>query len=266
VKAATCNVYCRNSPRSWAAIHAFAHFVGIQSPEHLEWCNPVRAVPFKRSARTLVNYLEKDEIEALLAVADRSKPQGQRDYALLLFLYNSGARSDEAAQLKISDLHYSPSSWKDGFVKIQGKGGKTRHCPLWASTAQILDEMINRREPDGHVFLNRNYVPITRLGIYEVVKRHAARAAITLPSIAGKQVSPHVIRHSVATHLFRAGVDINTIRDWLGHVEINTTNIYVQIDLETKSKALATCEVTDNGNNGKRWRDQPTLMEFLRNL
>jgi len=260
-----CGTTTRN--QRLAAIHAFAHFVGISSPEHLEWCHQVRAVPFKRAARTLIHYLEKEEIDALLAAADRSTPQGERDYALLLFLYNSGARADEAAQLKIADLNYTPSKWNDGVVQVRGKGGKTRRCPLWPLTIRTLDALIAKREPNEHVFLNRNHLPIKRIGIYEVVKRHAARAAITVPSIASKQVSPHVIRHSAATHLLRAGVEINTISDWLGHVEISTTNIYTHIDLEMKAKALAKCEVTDSdGKKGKRWRDQPSLMEFLRTL
>lgn len=250
-----------------AAIHAFAYFVGTRSPEHLEWCQQIRGIPFKRAPKSLINYLEKDEMDALLATPDRDKSQGFRDYALLLFLYNSGARASEAAELRISSLEYTPGKWDDGVVKIFGKGGKTRRCPLWRSTIQVLHELISNRELSEYVFLNRNRRPITRMGIYEVVTRNARRAAITTLSFATKRVGPHTIRHTAATHLLRAGVDINTIRDWLGHVELVTTNIYAQIDLEMKANALAKCEIKDNGNEKrKRWRDQLTLMEFLRNL
>ncbi len=107
---------------------------------------------------------------------------------------------------------------------------------------------------------------MTRYGIYELVKRYARRAALGMPSIAAKQVSPHTIRHTTATHLLRAGVDINTIRGWLGHVSLSTTNIYAEIDLEMKAKALAKCELAEGARGDKPWRENTSLMEFLRNL
>ena len=249
-----------------AAIHAMASFVGTRSPEHLEWCSEIKTIPFKRSVRTLINYLEKSEMDAMLAAADQSKPQGRRDYALLLFLYNSGARCDEATQLTVADLHYTPSKWDNGYVVLHGKGGKVRRCPLWSTTIQTLHPLVVNRKPEEHVFMNRHNVPIQRHGIYDVVKRHGRRAAVNVPSIATKRISPHIIRHSTACHLLKSGVDINTIRDWLGHASLNTTNIYARIDLETKAKALAKCEMTAEPSNEKHWRDQPELMDFLRNL
>ena len=116
------------------------------------------------------------------------------------------------------------------------------------------------------MFLNRLLQPYKRGGIFDLVKRYGQRAAAVMPSIAGKRVSPHIIRHTTAMHLLKAGVDINTIRAWLGHVSLSTTNIYAEIDLEMKAKALAKCEVEGGGNGDKHWRDQPSLMEFLRTL
>jgi site-specific recombinase XerD len=117
------------------------------------------------------------------------------------------------------------------------------------------------------LFINRNGQPVTRFGIHTLVERHATRACVTAPSIADKKISPHVIRHSTATHLLRAGVDINTIRAWLGHVSLTTTNIYAETDLETKARALATCKPeADPGPATKHWRAQPDLMGFLRSL
>lgn len=250
-----------------AGIHALALFIGNRSPEHLAWCSDVRAVPFKRSARTVIHYLDKPEMDALLTEANQNTAQGCRDHGLLLFLYNSGARADEAAQLTVADLHFTPSDWNgQAYVQICGKGGRTRQCPLWPSTVHEISGLIANREPSEHVFLNRRHVPITRYGIYDVVKRYARRAAVKMPSIAAKQVSPHIIRHTTATHLLRAGVDLNTIRGWLGHVSLSTTNIYAEIDLEMKAKALAKCEVTEGSENAGHWRDQPSLMEFLRTL
>ena len=129
-------------------------------------------------------------------------------------------------------------------VLIRGKGDKLRRCPLWRDTVKELNLLIDGREQGEHVFLNRRKEPITRFGIHTLVKRHVKKLIPEFPSLEKKRVSPHTIRHTTATHLLHAGVDINTIRAWLGHVSINTTNIYVEVDLEMKAKALACCEVT----------------------
>jgi site-specific recombinase XerD len=252
-----CQIASRN--QRLAALHAFARFVGEHSPEHVAWCGQIRSVPFKNTTRPAIAYLDKPEIDALLAEADRRTAQGLRDYALMLFLYNSGARADEAARLLINDLDLTSAS-----VRIVGKGGKQRHCPLWSVTVGELHALSDGRSPTEHVFLNRRGEPITRFGIHTLVERYGCRARIRVPSLANKRVSPHTIRHSTACHLLRAGVDINTIRGWLGHVSLDTTNIYAEVDLEMKAKALTTCDIGD-GNTVRRWHD-PGVMAFLRTL
>ncbi len=254
-----CGIATRN--QRLAAVHAWARFVGEHSPEHIQWCGQLRTIPFKKATKPLVPYLEKPEMDALLSSPNRQTAQGRRDYALLLFLYNSGSRADEAAQLLISHLDLASSS-----VKIRGKGGKERLCPLWPVTIREVAALITNRPSDQHVFLNRRRHPITRFGVHSLVQRHALKAQLKVPSLAAKRVSPHTIRHATATHLLRAGVDINTIRAWLGHVSLNTTNVYAEIDLEMKAKALAMCQVADQKQPQKRWRDDPTLMAFLRSL
>jgi integrase/recombinase XerD len=122
------------------------------------------------------------------------------------------------------------------------------------------------RPPAAHVFLNRCGHPLTRFGIFAMVERYVRRLQSQLPSLAAKRVSPHSIRHTTASHLLRAGVDINTVRAWLGHVSLDTTNIYAEIDLEMKAKALAKCEVTETSKSKRHWRDDPALMTFLRTL
>lgn len=260
-----CSLSTRN--QRLAAIHAFAHFVGLNSPEHVEWCRQLRAIPFKKSKRTLITYLEKDEMDALLATPDLSSEQGKRDYALLLFLYNTGARADEVAQLTIGDLDIAHAQKRNfSIVTIRGKGNKLRRCPLWRKTINTLEELIANRDPSEHVFLNRCNQPLTRFGIHTMVKRHAKKLLSLFPSIQKKKISPHTIRHTTATHLLRSGVDINTIRAWLGHVSINTTNIYAEVDLEMKAKALACCEITGYGKESKKWKDDKNLMSFLDSL
>jgi site-specific recombinase XerD len=259
-----CGAATRN--QRLAAIHALARFVGLRAPEWIDWCGQVRGVPFKKAPRALITYLEKPEMDALLAAPDRATAQGRRDHALLLFLYNTGARADEAAQARVGDLTLPQVPGRDlASVLIRGKGNKQRRCPLWERTVGDLASLVRDRGQTEHVFLNRRGQPITRFGIHTLVRRTAVRAAERVPSMAAKQVSPHVIRHTAATHLLRSGVDINTIRAWLGHVSLATTNVYAEVDLEAKAKALDTCKV--GGETGRtRWKDDPGLMEFLRNL
>ncbi len=258
-----CSVRTRN--QRLAAIHAFATYVGERYPEVIPWCGEIRAVPFKRYDRSGLCYLEKPEIDAVLNAADRTTDPGRRDHGLLLFLYNTGARASEAATLTIGDLDRRADG--SGSVRLSGKGGKTRHCPLWPETLRVLAVLTDGRAQPEAVFLNRRRRPMTRFAIHATVVRCAARAAIAQPSLAKKTTSPHVIRHTTATHLLRAGVDINTIRAWLGHVSIDTTNIYAEVDLETKAKMLAACQSFTPGIVAKkRWRDDASLMQFLRQL
>jgi site-specific recombinase XerD len=248
-----------------AAIHSLAQFIGLHSPEQIEWCGQLRAIPFKKAPRATITYLEKPEMEALLAAPDCATPQGSRDHALLLFLYNTGARADEAAHLTIADLDLAHAPLRDhSSVLLHGKGNKSRRCPLWAQTAKELVPLVAGRAPTAHVFLNRCGAPLTRFGIHTMVERYAHKVG----ALKTKRVSPHTIRHTTATHLLRAGVDINTIRAWLGHVSINTTNIYAEVDLEMKAKALAHCEVQGREAlpTGKRWREDVDLLAFLRTL
>lgn len=248
-----------------AAIVALAKYIALNSPEHIEWCRQIRNIPVKKGPRRIITYLEKEEMTALLNLPDRKDNHGYRDYALLLFLYNIGARADEAANLQIKDLTIGKGS-KLHFVTLIGKGMKTRRCPLWDNTSKVLGSLILDRGENDNVFLNRLGKPITRFGIYEMVTKYAERLSENMPEIKKKRLTPHTIRHTTATHLLQSGVDINTIRAWLGHVSVNTTNIYAEVDMQMKAAALLKCEVKDSGNRKPRWRDDKNLMDFLDNL
>ena len=207
-------------------------------------------------------------MDALLNAPDRRTAQERRDYAILLFMYNTGARANEVAHVRITDLNLGSTPRDMSSVLIRGKGNKIRHCPVWDNTTAELVHLIGNRAASEHVFLNRCGRPLTRFGIRTLVKRYAAKAAMKRPSLTKKRVSPHTIRHTTATHLLRAGVDLNTIRGWLGHVSLATTNIYAQVDLKMKAKALAACEIQDGKTTkGKKpWRHDKGLMAFLRTL
>ena len=244
-----------------ATIRSLARFIGMRSPAHLAWCAEIRATPFKKTAKTVIGYLEKAEMDALLAQPDRHTPLGDRDHALLLFLYNSGARADEAAKLTVDYLQLGSQS----SVRLHGKGNKFRTCPLWPVTATSLSRLVVNRGKSDAVFLNRINQPLTRFGIHRLVTHYAELARKTAPSLATKCVSPHTIRHTTAVHLLRAGVDINTIRAWLGHVSLDTTHIYAEVDMEMKAKALARVDIS-NLQSKPPPQKLPSLMTFLKAL
>ena len=266
-----CMIKTRN--QRLAAINAFAYYISVNSPEHIEWSRLIHIIPMKKESIKIVNgkisprimYLEKNEMNALLGAPDHNTQQGKRDYALLLFLYNSGARASEATSLTISNLTAS-NFYTESSVIIYGKGNKRRTCPLWKKTMNILKLLIEGRSPSEHVFLNRYGNPLTRFGVYEMVSRYVSKAAKTTPSIMTKKVSPHTIRHTTASHLLEAGVDINTIRAWLGHVSVNTTNIYAEVNMQMKAKALKTCEIKGKGLSKKNWKSKQRLMDILSDL
>lgn len=264
-----CTVATRN--QRLAAIHTYAVYVAANCPEHLEWCRLLGNIPVKRDKAVSkegcltphISYLEKPEMDALLEAPDKGIRQGYRDYALLLFMYNSGTRATEAASLTIGNLMISNSYMPQ--VIVCGKGGKKRNCPLWDNTVEALRRLIRGRESHEHVFLNRFNNPITRSGIYDIVKKYAVVAARKYPEISKKQTSPHTIRHTTASHLLEAGVDINTIRAWLGHVSVDTTNVYAEVNARKKAEALQACKVEIDGAETKCWKHD-SIMDFLASI
>ena len=255
-----CSIITRN--QRLAAVRSLTYFIGAHAPEHLAWCTEVRAIPFKKAAKRVIDYLDKPEMEALLQAPDQNTVLGRRNHALLLFMYNSGARADEVAGLCLLQLQLgtSPS------VRILGKGNKWRVCPLWPMTAQALQHLVHGRDESERVFLGRTGEPITRFGIHRLVTGYAMQASKQLASMNSKRIGPHTIRHTTAVHLLRAGVDINTIRAWLGHVALDTTNIYAEVDLEMKASALAKVDVSDLASPLANPKMLPSLMAFMRGL
>ena len=201
-----CSVATRN--QRLAALRTLAAFIGERSPEHLSWCAQIRSIPFKKSGHRPIGYLEKREIDALLAAPDRASRLGSRDHALLLFLYNTGARADEAAQLTVGDLRLrGPHEKSQSFVQLRGKGNKIRFCPLWASTTADPEGTGQRDAADKErVFLGRSSRAMTRFGVHDIVTRYAKMARGIASELRHKRVGPHTIRHTTATHLLRAGV------------------------------------------------------------
>ena len=205
--------------------------------------------------------MTKDEMEALLAVPDRQTPQGRAEHALLLFLYNTGARVSEATRLEVGNLQISRHGDNHALVTLCGKRDRIRQCPLWPRTEDALRKLSQGRANDDPVFLSRHRKRYTRFGVYRLVERCAAR----VPTLAARTISPHVVRHTSACHLLQAGVDLNTIRAWLGHVSLDTTNIYAEIDLQMKEKAMALCDAGDPGPN-RPWKEDKGVIAFLNSI
>ena len=232
----TCSARTRNA--RLAAIRALFSFIAREKPSLLLHCQLIRTIPIKRIQHKTVGYLEENEMQALLNTVEITSRSGVRDKALLLLLYNTGARVSEIVGLKEADLRL------DGVaqIKLLGKGNKYRSCPLWDETVEALDDYLNQRtakDPaEKQLFLNANGSPITRFGVRYIILQYAEKAKGKCPSIASKTVSPHTIRHTTAMHLLRSGNDVNMVSYWLGHADINTTHIYVEIDMEMKRQML----------------------------
>jgi integrase/recombinase XerD len=225
-----------------AALHTFARFLIVEAPEHMAPLQQVLGIPFKRGAREApIEYLETTEIEALLAGIDRKTPAGRRDYAMFSLMFNTGARVQEIVDLRVSDVRLEPPHQ----VRFIGKGNKVRLCPIWPRTAQLLKELIEKQHTNGedsadqHIFLNSRGAPMTRFGVRYLLQRHVFACAEVAPTLTGKRIHPHSLRHTTAIHLLKAGVDFATISQWLGHASPNTTMRYARADIDLKRQALA---------------------------
>lgn len=232
----TCSARTRNA--RLAAIRALFSFIAREEPSLLLHCQRIRTIPIKRTQHKTVGYLEENEMQALLDTVELNSRTGVRDNALLLLLYNTGARVSEIVGLKEADLCLHGVAQ----IKLLGKGNKYRSCPIWDETVEALDDYLKQRtakDPaEKKLFLNANGSPITRFGVRYIILKYAEKTKTKCPSIASKTVSPHTIRHTTAMHLLRAGNDVNIVSYWLGHADINTTHIYAEIDMDMKRKML----------------------------
>lgn len=247
-----------------AAIRTFFVFTAREEPVLLVQAHLVRTIPLKRTPHPIIDYLEENEMQAVLDAVDVRSRTGIRDRAMLLLLYNTGARVSEIVHLTLPDVSLNNVPQ----VKLLGKGRKTRVCPLWPETTQDMGTYLLRRqpkEPQGQqLFLDANGRPITRFGIRHVIGRYAAQALHACPSIAAKTVTPHTIRHTTAMHLLRAGNDVNMVSYWLGHADINTTHVYVEIDMKMKRQMIEKAGAPV-ATKARPWK-KSTVLEWLNRL
>ncbi len=249
-----------------AAIHSFFRYLAGISPEHLNQCQKILSIPFKRTTTRTIDYLEFEEIRAVLESIDRGKLDGQRDYALLLFMFNTGARVQEIVDLKTNSVRLS----KPYKVNLFGKGRKERVCPIWSETAQVLLDYLEKRQVDflksSPVFLNHQGQPLTRFGIGYILKKYIKKATVVMPSLKNKRLHPHSMRHSCAVYLLKSGIDLSSIANWMGHASPNTTNKYANMDLEMKQKAIDKAKSLGKEIEKPSWRENSDLLSWLESL
>lgn len=247
-----------------AVLKSLARYICRCFPQDAETPSRVLSIEEKKVIKKVITYFDKDEMRALLKVPDRNTENGLRHYAILLFMYNIGARVSEVTELKVNQLHLRGLP----YVTLMGKGRKERTVPLWDDTVKILRKMLKDRinMEEDFVFLNKCGVKLTRKGITRILESMQKRAATTMPSLREKHMTPHVIRHTTAMHLLKSGVDINTIRLWLGHVSIETTHGYAEADLDMKREALAKNEISIPPFASKKYHASQERLRFLENL
>ena len=253
------------------AIHVFARFLAARMPEALGTLQRVIAVPCKRGAREVpIEYPERAEIEAVLRSIDRSNALGRRDDALVALMLNTGARVQEALDVRRRDVRLEAPSQ----VRLHGKGNKVRLCPIGPVTAKLLRSCIDELPPsdgdpaDALLFNNARGGPLTRFGVRYLLRRHVTAAAEVVPSMRDKSIHPHSLRHSTAIALLKSGVDFATISQWSGHAGLNTAMCYARADIDLKRQAIAQVfpDALAPPRGGRFEPDGRDLVGWLRNM
>ena len=258
------SVITRNCRR--AALRSFfKHLVRHDLAHSLQYTR-VLAIPSKKARQQPATYLEVDDVRAIMAQPDQRTADGWRDYTLLLFLYNCGARVSEVTAIRWIDLQLTPPRQ----ARLFGKGRRERLIPLWRETTNALHRLrgMGAASDQQHVFLNRHGQPLTRDGVAWTLKKYAAAATRDRPALARKQITPHVLRHSCAVALLQSGTDITVIRDYLGHATVSTTGRYVATNLQMKREALDTFwkHAGIEPAQTKPWKPKASLLAFLQSL
>ena len=251
-------------------LRSFFEYLARLAPEALSTSQQVAAIPTKRTPPPETHYLEGEDVAILFRSLPTVGRHVLRDRTLLLFLYNTGARVQEAADARVSHLDLGPHPR----VQLHGKGDRWRTCPLWATTAQELQNILDRRAPyptgDAPVFTASSGRALTRFGIYKIVRRHAAGLQTARGKPLGFSISPHVFRHTAAVHLLESGTEVNVIRGWLGHVSLDSTHRYAEINAKLKEAALSACEPpigpSDEHLRRAVWKDDEELLKWLNSL
>jgi site-specific recombinase XerD len=261
-----CSIATRNN--RLAAIHAFFRYVQSREPGRLLTCQQILQVPFKKYQTPIVRHLTPEQTRNLLAAPGFATRSGRRDTTLLSVLYDCGARVQELCDMRVRDVRLAHPS----IIALTGKGRKTRHVPLMANTVKLLrsymeeNALCQNGSQDAPLFCNQRRLKLTRGGVNHILCKYSKELSMKYPDIPEK-LTPHVLRHSKAMHLYQAGVSLVYIRDILGHVDIATTDIYARADTESKRKALENVYpgITPVDTLGD-WNRDLNLLDYLNSL
>ena len=260
-----CSIATRN--QRLVAIHAFFRYVQVQEPGQLQLCQRILQIPCKKHQQPIVRHLTPEQTKSLLSAPNPSTRSGRRDMTLLSVLYDTGARVQELCDLCIHDIRLESPA----VIKLTGKGRKTRHVPILGNTVELLRAymrekgLLSNGKPDAPLFFNQRYAKLTRGGINHILQKYAVMVFKQYPEIT-QTLTPHVIRHSKAMHLYQAGVNLVYIRDILGHVDIATTDIYARADTESKRKELERVYPDITPEVLPDWNRDISLLGFLNSL
>jgi site-specific recombinase XerD len=260
-----CAIRTRN--QRLAALHAFMRYLQVEAPQHILHCQRVLAIPFKRQTRPALQYLTAEQVRTVLSQPDHRTPIGRRDLALLSVLYDAGARVQEVIDLTMRDVRLEEPAQ----LRLTGKGRKTRIVPLMPNTVALLADHLGEHtlnEPgclDSPVFTNRYRQRFSRGGIRRVIQKYVTTARPACQHLP-EQISPHTFRHSKAMHLLQAGIPLVIIRDFLGHADIVTSEIYARADLDMKRRALEQIAGPTAPRSLPSWQDDSELLAWLRAL
>jgi site-specific recombinase XerD len=249
-----------------AAIDSFFTWMQSQDPARMACCQDILAIPARKHDRPAVARLSIEQTRQLLALPDRSTRNGRRDATLLATLYDTAARVRELADLTVRDIRLDDPA----MAALTGKGRKTRHVPLDGNTAALLTAYLAERQLDSPgrddhpVFFNQHRCKLSRGGIAWILRKYQAQA--TDPALANTRLSPHILRHSRAMHLYDAGVPLPYIRDILGHADLSTTEIYARASTEAKRKALEAVYADLVTADLAEWNQNPELLSWLASL
>ncbi|MEW5815612.1 MAG: tyrosine-type recombinase/integrase [Spirochaetota bacterium] len=262
-----CGIATRN--QRLAAFKSFFHYVVAMAPEHLRTCQHILAIPMKKCPRTTMSFFSPEGLHLLLSQPDITTPNGRRDHAVLVFLYDSAARVQELINLTVRDIRLEQPTT----VTLHGKGRKTRIIPLSTKTASIMEQYLKERgylgmtaALDLPVFTNSRKYKLTRAGVAHILARYVKTMSINNHHHVPESVSPHTLRHSKAVHLLRSGVPLIYIRDFLGHTSVTTTEIYVKVDAEETRKALEGAYEVPSQEAVPDWERDKSLLAWLSDL
>ncbi len=247
-----------------AALRSFAQHLLRNDVTRADQYGRILAIPSKKALLRAIPYLEPEEARAVIAAVDPRSPHAGRDRALLLFLYNTGARVSEALAVKAQELRLD----RPRQVRLMGKGNKERICPIWPETAAALRPLMRSGSADELVFRNARGSPLSRDGAAYLLQKYVKRASEALPAFRDRRVTPHVMRHSCAVALLQAGIDVSVIRDYLGHASVATTSRYITTNLKMKRDVLEAFwkRAGLTQESPRQWRPSTKLLAFLESL